>query len=211
MTDQLDAAAGSPMGDDGVAAAGEPTGVPSRPRTGLVVSIVVALLAAGFVAVLATREPATDRRASSPLIGKVAPPLVGETLDGAAFDIDDHRGRWVVVNFFATWCVPCVQEHPELVAFDEAHRRTGDAALVSVLFSDDPGTARQFFERNGGDWPVVLDDNGRIATTFSVPKVPETYLVAPTGRVMAKLTGGVTRQGLDDVIAQFERPAEPGS
>lgn len=207
MTDQLAAGAAGPMGDDGARGGGR-TDVPSRRRTGLVVSIVVALVAAGLVAVLATREPATDRRASSPLIGKVAPALAGETLDGGAFDIDDHRGRWVVVNFFATWCVPCIQEHPELVAFDEAHRRVGDAALVSVLFSDDPGTAREFFERNGGDWPVVLDDNGRIATTFSVPKVPETYLVAPTGRVMAKLTGGVTRQGLDGMIAELERPAE---
>jgi cytochrome c biogenesis protein CcmG/thiol:disulfide interchange protein DsbE len=178
--------------------------VPRRRRTGLVVSAVVAVVAIGFVAVLATREPATDRRADSPLVGKVVPALSGETLDGGSFDVDDQQGRWVVVNFFATWCVPCQQEHPELVEFDEAHRRSGDAVLVSVLFEDEPTDARGYFARNGGDWPVVVDDDLQIATGFGVPKVPETYVVAPNGRVVAKLVGGVTRDGLEGVIDDFE-------
>jgi cytochrome c biogenesis protein CcmG, thiol:disulfide interchange protein DsbE len=195
-----DDAAPVPGGDDVVE-------VPPRRRTGLIVSAVVAVLAVGFVAVLATREPATDRRRDSPLIGKVVPPLAGETLAGGNFDVDDQPGRWVVVNFFATWCVPCVTEHPELDAFDRAHRRAGDAVLVSVLFDDDPANARDFFDRNGGDWPVVLDDDGLIASAFGTPKVPESYLVTPGGRVAAKFTGGVTRDGLDRAIDQLEQAA----
>jgi cytochrome c biogenesis protein CcmG/thiol:disulfide interchange protein DsbE len=178
---------------------------PPRRRTGLIVSAVVAVLAIGFVAVLATREPATDRRRDSPLIGNVVPPLAGETLAGGNFDIDDHQGRWVVVNFFATWCVPCRIEHPELDAFNQAHARGGDAVLVSVLFDDDPAGAREFFDRNGGEWPVVLDGNGLIASAFGTPKVPESYLVTPNGRVAAKFTGGVTRDGLDRSIDQIEQ------
>ncbi len=181
--------------------------VPPRRRTGLIVSAVVAVLAIGFVAVLATREPATDRRRDSPLIGKVVPPLAGETLAGGNFDIDDHQGRWVVVNFFATWCVPCRIEHPELDAFNQAHARAGDAVLVSVLFDDDPASAREFFDRNGGDWPVVLDGDGLIASAFGTPKVPESYLVSPNGRVAVKFTGGVTRDGLDRAIDQIEQAA----
>lgn len=179
--------------------------VPRRGRTGLIVSIVVALLSAGFVAVLATRQPATDRQAESPLIGKVTPALSGETLDGGSFDIDDHQGRWVVVNFFATWCLPCRREHPELVRFDEAHRRTGDAQLVSVIYDDSPRLAAEYFADNGGEWPVVLDVDGGIATRYGVPKVPETYVVDPGGRVRAKLLGGVTRDGLERVIDDMAR------
>jgi cytochrome c biogenesis protein CcmG, thiol:disulfide interchange protein DsbE len=195
-----EAATPEPEGDD-VAEA------PARRRTGLIVSAVVAVLAIGFVAVLATREPATDRRRDSPLIGKVVPPLAGETLAGGGFDIDGQQGRWVVVNFFATWCVPCRVEHPELDAFARAHRRTGDAVLVSVLFDDDPASAREFFERNGGEWPVVLDSDGLIASAFGTPKVPESYLVTPNGRVAAKFTGGVTRDGLERAIDQIEQAA----
>jgi cytochrome c biogenesis protein CcmG/thiol:disulfide interchange protein DsbE len=186
---------------------GDVAEAPPRRRTGLIVSAVVAVLAIGFVAVLATREPATDRRRDSPLIGRVVPPLAGETLAGGNFDIDDQRGRWVVVNFFATWCVPCRIEHPELDAFNQAHARAGDAVLVSVLFDDDPASAREFFDRNGGDWPVVLDGDGLIASAFGTPKVPESYLVTPNGRVAAKFTGGVTRDGVDRAIDQIEQAA----
>jgi cytochrome c biogenesis protein CcmG/thiol:disulfide interchange protein DsbE len=180
-------------------------------RTALIVSAVVAVLAIGFVWMLGTSEAGTDREATSPLLGKVAPALSGTTLDGEVFDIDDHRGEWVVVNVFATWCRPCVEEHPELVAFDQAHRDAGDATLVSVLFDDRPSTARRYFEDNGGEWPVVVDGEGRIATDYGVSGVPETYLVAPDGRVAAKLIGGVTAEGLDRVIAEASGSGSAGS
>jgi cytochrome c biogenesis protein CcmG/thiol:disulfide interchange protein DsbE len=184
--------------------------LPRRRRTGLIVSAIVAVVAIAFVWVLATREAGTDRAADSPLIGRAAPALTGPTLDDATFDLADEQGRWTVVNVFATWCGPCIQEHPELLAFDEAHREAGDATLVSVLFDDRPGTAREFFEENGGEWPVVIDGTGTIAASWGVAGVPETYVVAPNGRVVAKLIGGVTQDGLDQVIDRAEAAAGPG-
>lgn len=181
--------------------------LPRRRRTGLIVSSVVAVAAVALVWVLARSEPSTDRESSSPLIGRTAPALTGPTVDGDSFNIDNHQGRWVVVNIFATWCIPCQREHPELIAFDEAHRRTGDAKLVSVLFDDDPAAARRYFQREGGEWPVVLDRDAQIATNWGVSGVPETHLVAPNGRVVTKLIGGVTQDGLDGVIQEFEQAA----
>jgi cytochrome c biogenesis protein CcmG, thiol:disulfide interchange protein DsbE len=186
--------------------------LPVRRRTALLVSLAMVVLVGGIVAVLGTRDPATDRQASSPLVGRVAPALTGETFDGDTFDIDDHQGRWVVVNYFATWCVPCRVEHPELVAFDQAHGGSADAAsaaprdavLVSVLYDDDTNTAAEFFAEHGGDWPVVIDRNARIATDWGVAGVPETYLVHPNGRVAVKLIGGVTQDGLERVMAEVE-------
>jgi cytochrome c biogenesis protein CcmG/thiol:disulfide interchange protein DsbE len=177
--------------------------VPRRGRTVLLISLVMALLLAGFVFVLATREPATNRKASSPLVGKVAPALAGDTLDGDTFDVDDYPGRWVVVNFFATWCVPCRNEHPQLDAFDQAHSELGDAVLVSVLYDDKSEDAIDYFAENGGDWPVVLD-NGGISVSYGVSGVPETYLIAPDGRVFVKLIGGVTAEGLERWMDEWE-------
>jgi cytochrome c biogenesis protein CcmG, thiol:disulfide interchange protein DsbE len=197
-------AAGDALADGDGSADDDELVTARRGRTGLIVSAIVAVVAVAFVAVLATREPGTDRAADSPLIGQAAPALAGRTLDGDTFDLADSQGRWVVVNLFATWCGPCRQEHPELVAFDEAHEGD-DVELVSVLFDDRAGRARDYFAENGGEWPVVLDPNGSIAFGYGVTGVPETYVVAPNGRVVAKLIGGVTRQGLDDVIARVER------
>jgi cytochrome c biogenesis protein CcmG/thiol:disulfide interchange protein DsbE len=181
-----------------------------RSRMGLIVSLVVALLAVAFVGVLATREPATERRAKSPLIGQVAPAIVAPTLDGGEFDIDDYRGQWVVVNFFATWCEPCRTEHPELVAFDEAHRAEGDATVVSVVYGDSEDDVRDFFAERGGEWPVVTDD-GLAAANYGVVAVPETYLVTPLGYVVQKYTGGVTRDAIEQDIAALEAAAAGGA
>ena len=187
----------------------EEVDVPRRGRTVLLISVVMAVLLAAFVLVLATREPATNRKAHSPLVGKVAPALAGDTLDGDSFDIDDHPGRWVVVNFFATWCVPCRTEHPQLDAFDRTHRDLGDAVLVSVVYDDKSEDVRDYFADNGGDWPVVLD-NGGTAVRYGVSGVPETYLVAPDGRVWVKLIGGVTQEGLERWMDEWEQARVSG-
>ena len=176
-------------------------------RRGMVlgIAVLVAVLTAAFVAVLATRDPAQDRATESPLVGELAPPLAGDLIApadsvGTAFDLDRLRGQWVVVNFFATWCVPCVVEHPELVEFSERHAEVGDASVVSVVFDDSAEDVTAFFDENGGDWPVI--DGERVILDWAVAAVPESFLVSPDGIVAAKITGGVTADGLDDLIGQ---------
>jgi cytochrome c biogenesis protein CcmG, thiol:disulfide interchange protein DsbE len=176
-------------------------------RTALVAAGVLALVVALFVIVLASSDPATERAEESPLFGRLAPATAGRTIDGGTFDIDDYRGRWVMVNFFASWCVPCIEEHPELQAFDESHRATGDAVLVSVTFDNEADAAREFFERQGGSWPVIDDPENRIGVAYGVAQVPETFVIAPSGVVVHRFAGGVTRAELDGLIEAFERGA----
>lgn len=178
-------------------------------RTVAVVAGAVALVAALFVVLLATRDTSSGRESETPLQGEVAPPVTGVALDGTRFDLADQRGRWVVVNFFASWCVPCQNEHPELVDFAERHRATGDAEVVSVAFADRPEAVAEFFETNGGDWPVLVDDTGPIAVAWGVTGVPESYVVAPNGVVVTRITGGVEAAYLDEVIDQLSGTSAP--
>jgi cytochrome c biogenesis protein CcmG/thiol:disulfide interchange protein DsbE len=176
-------------------------------RTALVSAAALAIVLTVLVVVLATSESAGERRTSSPLLGLQAPPLAGGTVveAGGSYDLAADRGRWVLVNFFATDCIPCRVEHPELVAFSEAH--ADEARVVSVVFSDDPENVRSFFEERGGDWPVVEDDDGAIATRWGVARVPESYLVAPDGTVVSKIVGGVELARLEDLLTRARQPA----
>jgi len=159
-----------------------------------------------LIALLATRDPATERKSTSKLIGQRAPGVAGEVLLGEPFDIG-ATDRWVVVNFFATWCAPCVTEHPELVKFSEAHAETGDARVISVVYSDDADAVREFFGKRGGEWTVFDSDQGRTALDWGVAKVPESYLVTPTGYVAERFVSGVTQAQLDATIDSFEAAA----
>jgi cytochrome c biogenesis protein CcmG/thiol:disulfide interchange protein DsbE len=182
----------------------------SRRSGRLVVSVCVAVFVVlgAFVILLATRDTSPGVIIGSGIIGEQAPAFSGETLSGETFDLDDQRGRWVVVNFFASWCVGCIEEHPELVEFSQRHAAVGDAIVVSIAFDDSVGNVERFFAERGGDWPVLATDVGIVGPTYGVTALPETYLVAPNGRVVDKLVGasGVTADQLDATIARFEEP-----
>jgi cytochrome c biogenesis protein CcmG/thiol:disulfide interchange protein DsbE len=157
------------------------------------------------VFVLATSKPSTTRAADSPLLGKVSPPLTGEAVTvnaGEKYDLVDQAGKWVLVNFFATWCVPCQQEHPNLLSFDRRNTPADQIQLISVVFNDDLGAVRDFFAQNGGTWPVVNGDQGRMALDYSVIRVPDTYIIDPLGVVRARIPRPLANADeLDQTIA----------
>lgn len=126
----------------------------------------------------------------------------GTTIDGDPFALASLRGRWVLINFFATWCNPCRVEHPELVKFDDRHRAIGDASVVGIVFDDDVDAIRQFRKDEGGTWPMLEDPDGSLAVAFGVARVPESFLVAPDGTVVAKLVGGVRDADLERLLIE---------
>lgn len=162
-------------------------------------SIVVGLVLVAFIALLATRG--TSKPISSHIVGQAAPDFSGATLDGSQWVMANHRGEWVVVNFFATWCTPCRIEDPQIQQFVDSHKGE-PVRVISIAFSDDADSIREFWVKERNSWPVIPRDTGSIALDYGVTKVPESYVVAPSGLVVAGFYGGVTAAGLDQVIEQ---------
>jgi peroxiredoxin len=135
--------------------------------------------------VLATRTPQQATQVDSPLLGQVAPQFTGTDLrTGAPVSLRSLRGHYVVVNFFAGWCDPCIQEAPDLVHFDyeQAHLSDG-ARLISVVFHDPNSDALQFLKSQGALWPAVGDPGGNIAQSYGVTSPPTTFVINPSGRI----------------------------
>ncbi len=178
-----------------------PTRRPGRHRARWIAAG-VAVVAAGLIAVLATRPPAAVTQVESPLVGAPAPRLSGTTVDGVPYALPATPGKYTVVNFFASWCQPCQQEGPGLVAFQAGHRRAGDATMVSVVFDDTAAAARAYQATLGATWPTVADPSGAIGVAYGVRSPPSTFVIAPDGRVVAFIEGPVTAGDLDAVIAR---------
>ena len=190
---------------DGEAGADAVPGSHLARNAALAVGAVVLLL----IVVLATRKPPED--AKNPLVGRRVPALAGPTIHGDTVDIDQFRGKWVVVNFLASWCTGCLVEHPDLVRFAGQHR--DDAQILGVGFDDSRENMRAFFQEHGGDWPVVLSEGNRVAVDFGVTGVPESFVVRPDGLIVA-WSQGITLEWLNRVIAEFGGAAAavpPGS
>jgi len=183
--------------------------VPERPRRHRArwVAGSVLVVGAALVAVLATRPPATATEVDSPLVGAPAPALAGTTVEGRPFAASSLAGRWVFVNFFASWCPPCQQEEPDLVAFADQHRAPGAAAVVGVVFDDAAASARTFLAASGATWPALADPNGAMALAYGVRGPPETFLVSPDGIVVAHFDGPMTTASLDYWLGRAERSA----
>lgn len=174
-------------------------------------SVRVAPLAAGiaggvvvFLLVILALSAARDTpTANTPLLFQPAPAIVAPTYDNETFDLSRRRGSWVVLNFFNSTCVPCKREHPELVRFHEAQQGRGGAAveLYTIVNDDNERAVREFFADNGGGWPIVKDDNAEIAVDYGIAKVPETWLISPTGIVAERFVGQVTAELLGTTIA----------
>jgi cytochrome c biogenesis protein CcmG/thiol:disulfide interchange protein DsbE len=177
-------------------------GPPPARHTARWVAVAVLVIAAGLIAVLATRPAASVDEVSNPVVGQVAPPVSGPTLAGTTYSLPRPPGKFVVLSFFASWCTQCQDEGPQLVAFQFQHQRTGDATMLSVMFSDVPARAKASQAQLGVTWPTMADPGGTIALDYGVRQLPTTFVIAPDGHVVASIVSEVTAAELNQVIAK---------
>jgi cytochrome c biogenesis protein CcmG/thiol:disulfide interchange protein DsbE len=140
------------------------------------------------------------REIPSPLVGRPLPAFSAPTLEGGSFTTDDLAGRPALINVWASWCAPCVEEHPLLLRAAADH--AGALQLVGIVYQDSTDTALAFLARYGdGGWPDVLDGEGRIAVELGVTGPPETFFVDASGIIRYRHVGPLTTEVLDEQLA----------
>ena len=126
-----------------------------------------------------------DRGAKPSRIGKAAPDFtVGDSAKSVR--LADYRGKIVMVNFWASWCGPCIQETPALVAL---HHERPDIAILGISIDEDPGAYRRFLERFHVDYTTVLDPDQTVAKKYGADGWPETYIIDRSGILRRKVWG----------------------
>ena len=130
------------------------------------------------------------------------PSLDLPTVDGGRYVLAEQRGKWVVVNFWATWCAPCLKEMPELSAM---HSMRSNVAVVGLAYDDTSAEQlRSFLQQRPVTYPIVIADPYDPPADFATPRgLPMTYLIDPSGKVVHPFLGPVTAAQIEEKITEL--------
>ena len=140
-----------------------------------------------------------------PRIGQPAPDIVLTDLDGNPVLLSDLQGRPVIVNFWGSWCGPCVEEFPLLQQALNRHQADG-LAVLGIVVRDNSESARSFMARMGAHWTAAMDPGGMTATSFAISGAPESFFIDRDGIVRGRQIGQLTPSDLDRQLALTLNP-----
>ncbi len=147
------------------------------------------------------RDPHAVR---SPLVGRPAPPftLPVHRAETTTMSLESYRGKPVVVNFWATWCEPCRQEHGTLQM--AAQRMGSNVQFLGVVYEDTPDKISAFLDRHGSGYPALIDEGGKTAIAYGVGGVPETFFIDAAGTIVSKYNGPLPPATLFERVRQLQ-------
>ena len=164
-----------------------------RSLIGVAVAVpIVVLLAYGL-----TRDP---RYIASPLPGRPAPDFTLPALEGKeTLHLADLRGSVVLVNFWASWCIPCREEHPTLIEGAEKYQPKG-VKFVGITYNDQPADSKKWLEEMGKAYPSYVDNSAKVGIDYGITGVPETFILNKQGTVVFKKFGPITMSELSQKL-----------
>ena len=160
-------------------------------RTALILGTVFVVPLVVFLALGFRSDPSL---LDSPLVGTSAPSFILTDLEGNTVALADFAGKPVVLNFWATWCQPCIVEHPVLM--EGSRRYEGRVAFLGVVYQDEPPLIRSFVRARGGWGPTLIDSGNKIAIAYGVYGAPETFFIDRDGTITEKYTGAISGRKL---------------
>ena len=148
-----------------------------------------------FVALAFALMLAVPAHAAMPM----QPTLKVTTLDGKIFDLAAQRGKWVIVNYWATWCVPCIKEMPDISHFVATHK---NVTAIGLAYDDsDPADIKAFIAKHPVVYPIAQVTLDKPVKDFDEPRgLPTTWLIGPDGKVAKQFIGPVNATSLAAII-----------
>ncbi len=165
-------------------------------KIGVLVIIILVLALLGY-ALFGERETVK----TSPLVGKEAPGFTLKLFDGRSLSLEELRGKTVLLNFWASWCMPCRQESQ---ALEESwlKYKDKDVVFIGVNVWDESSSAASYIEKFGGGYPQGIDPQEEVQVNYGIGGVPETFFISPSGIITDKYDGPVTGEIIDYYIGR---------
>ncbi|MBO8126976.1 MAG: TlpA family protein disulfide reductase [Firmicutes bacterium] len=140
---------------------------------------------------------------TGPFAGEIAPDFTLPDLDGEMVALSDYRGKYVFLNFFATWCNPCKSELPDFNRMNLRMQREGmNATFLLVNVRESPETVKSFMEQNGYTMKTLTDVSGAVAAKYLVQGIPMTLIIGPDGKIITKRVGAISASLLETLVEQ---------